>query len=378
MIDPIALTQSLIQCKSLTPRQDGALDLVQRYLTPLGFNCVRLPFGQDEAMVDNLYARLGESSPNFCFAGHIDVVPPGDLSQWSSDPFLGEIKQGNLYGRGAVDMKGGVAAFLAAIGRFTPEHSVNGSISVLLTSDEEGKALNGTRKVLQWLKHQAQTIDACLLAEPTNPSRLGQAIKIGRRGSLSASLAVFGSQGHSAYPDSFDNPIPRLIQCLSLLTHSPLDQGTSEFEPSSLTVTSLETDTLVSNMTPSQAKARLNIRFNPLQSGQSLTAWLHSQIGSVTERYDLKATVSNEAFLTEDTPLRQIVSSVIEDRFGSPPLLSTQGGTSDGRFLKDYCPVVEFGLVGKTMHQVDEHVALDDLERLTQVYLDILKRYFSA
>ena len=217
MIDPIAFTQSLIQCKSLTPRQDGALDLVQRHLTPLGFDCVRLPFGQDEAMVDNLYARLGESSPNFCFAGHIDVVPPGDLSQWSSDPFLGEIKQENLYGRGAVDMKGGVAAFLAAIARFIPENSVNGSISVLLTSDEEGKALNGTRKVLQWLKHQQQTIDACLLAEPTNPSRLGQAIKIGRRGSLSASLTVFGSQGHSAYPDSFDNPIPRLIQCLSLL-----------------------------------------------------------------------------------------------------------------------------------------------------------------
>jgi succinyl-diaminopimelate desuccinylase len=373
--DPVALAQALIRCPSVTPADGGALDVVEEALRALGFVCHRLTF--DEAggpPVENLYARLGEGSPHLAFAGHTDVVPPGDPAAWRVDPFAGEVLDDVLYGRGAVDMKGAIAAFVAATARFLGEHRPAGSISLLITGDEEGPALNGTRKLLGWLKEQGTTLDACVVGEPTNPARLGEMIKIGRRGSLTGWLSVPGVQGHSAYPERADNPIPRLLAMLGALTTEALDGGSAYFQPSELVITSVDVGNPVTNLIPAEARATFNIRFNDRHSASMLEARLRKQLDAVG-RYELRTAGHGEAFVTEPGPFSELLESVIERELGITPELSTSGGTSDARFIKEACPVVEFGLVGATIHQVDECVPLADLEALTRVYRALLAAY---
>jgi succinyl-diaminopimelate desuccinylase len=374
--DPVALAQALIRCPSVTPADGGALGVIEEALRALGFACHRLTFGEDRTSpVENLYARLGEGSPHLAFAGHTDVVPPGDPAAWRVDPFAGAVLDDVLYGRGAVDMKGAIAAFVAATARFLAEHRPAGSISLLITGDEEGPALNGTRKLLGWLKQQGITLDACVVGEPTNPSRLGEMIKIGRRGSLTGWLTVPGVQGHAAYPERADNPIPRLLAMLGALTVEPLDGGSAYFQPSELVITSVDVGNPVTNLIPAEARATFNIRFNDRHSLSSLEARLRKQLDAVPGRYELRIEGHGEAFVTEPGPFSELLESVIERELGMTPELSTSGGTSDARFIKDACPVVEFGLVGATIHQVDEGVPLADLEALTRVYRALLAAY---
>jgi succinyl-diaminopimelate desuccinylase len=376
LTDPVALTQALIRCPSVTPADHGALAVVEDALARLGFACHRLTFGDDGgAPVGNLYARLGEGAPHLAFAGHTDVVPPGDPAAWRVDPFAGLVQDGMLYGRGAVDMKGAIGAFLAATARFLAEHRPAGSISWLITGDEEGPAVNGTRKLLAWLNEQGTRLDACVVGEPTNPSRLGEMIKIGRRGSLTGWLSVPGTQGHAAYPERADNPIPRLLAMLRALSAEPLDAGSAYFQPSELVITSVDVGNPVSNVIPGAARATFNVRFNDRHSASSLEARLRRQLDGVGGRYELRTEVSGEAFVTQPGPFSELLESLIERELGLTPELSTSGGTSDARFIKDVCPVVEFGLVGATIHQVDERVAVADLEALTRVYRALLVSY---
>ena len=376
LTDPVSLTQALIRCPSVTPADHGALAVVEDTLSRLGFRCRRLTFEESgTAPVDNLYARLGTGAPNLAFAGHTDVVPPGDTAAWRVEPFSGELIDGAIYGRGAVDMKGAIAAFIAATARFLAGHQPAGSISFLITGDEEGPAVNGTRKLLAWLEEQGETLDACLVGEPTNPTRLGEMIKIGRRGSLSGELIVHGTQGHTAYPERADNPIPRLLAMLGALTAEPLDHGSAHFQPSELVLTSVDVGNATSNLIPAEARATFNVRFNDRHSAGSLEARLRELLDTVGGRYELQTRASAEAFVTQPGPLTDLLESLIEHELGLLPELSTSGGTSDARFIKDVCPVVEFGLVGATIHQVDEHVAIADLEALTRVYRALLARY---
>jgi succinyl-diaminopimelate desuccinylase len=371
--DPVALAQALIRCPSVTPEDKGALGVVERALDQMGFRCHRLKFEESgTAPVDNLYARLGESAPNLCFAGHTDVVPPGDLDSWQVDPFAGEIRNGVLYGRGAVDMKGATACFLAATARFLERHRPEGSISFLITGDEEGPAINGTRKVLAWLRQRRETLDACLVGEPTSAERLGDTIKIGRRGSLSARLTVRGVQGHVAYPERADNPLPRLLGMLQALSAEPLDAGSEHFQPSELVITSVDVGNAASNLIPAEARAAFNIRFNDRHTARTLEAALRARLDASGGDYRLEADSGAEAFLTMPGPFTDLLQALIERELGIVPALSTSGGTSDARFIKDVCPVVEFGLVGATIHQVDERVPVPDLEALTRVYLALL------
>ncbi|SMF07762.1 succinyldiaminopimelate desuccinylase [Tistlia consotensis] len=385
--DPLDLTQRLIRCPSVTPAEGGALDLLQSELEALGFACTRLVFEEEgTAPVDNLYARLGTAQPNFCFAGHTDVVPPGDPADWSTDPFESQIVEGELIGRGASDMKGAIAAFVAAAGRFLAGRSgtpagFGGSISLLITGDEEGPSINGTRKVLGWLAGQGETLDACLVGEPTNPDALGDMVKIGRRGSLTGTLTVFGKQGHTAYPHLADNAAHRLVRMLGALIAEPLDQGTEHFQPSTLQISTIDVGNPASNVVPGKATAAFNIRFNDSHSGASLERWLRTTLDGVAAesgggRYELAVRVSGESFLTPPGPLSETLAGAIEAVTGRRPELSTTGGTSDARFIKDHCPVAEFGLVGKTMHQVDERAAVADLETLTRIYAKALEDYF--
>jgi len=377
--DPVVLAQSLIRCPSVTPEDNGALDVVAAALTRLGFACHRLRFEEpDTAPVDNLYARLGDGQPNLAFAGHTDVVPPGDLDAWQVPPFAGEVRGGELYGRGAVDMKGAIACFIAAAARFLEEHRPAGSISLVITGDEEGLAINGTRKVLAWLKERGETLDACLVGEPTNPTRLGEMIKIGRRGSLTGHLSVLGVQGHAAYPERADNPIPKLLAMLQALSGEPLDGGSEHFQPSELVITSVDVGNPVSNVIPAEARATFNIRFNDQHTAKSLTAWIERKLASVGDAHRLEVRSDAAAFVTPAGPFTELLESVVERELGIVPELSTTGGTSDARFIRDLCPVVEFGLVGATIHQVDERVALADLEALTQVYQALLTSYVKA
>jgi succinyl-diaminopimelate desuccinylase len=374
--DPVALAQALIRCPSVTPEDGGALDLVEEALRALGFTCHRLTFSDaGSAPVQNLYARLGDGAPHLAFAGHTDVVPPGDPAAWRVDPFAGEVLEGELYGRGAVDMKGAIAAFVAAVARFLAEHRPAGSISFLITGDEEGPAINGTSRLLGWLKERGTTLDACLVGEPTNPSRLGEMIKIGRRGSLTGWLTVAGVQGHAAYPERADNPIPRLLAMLGTLSAEPLDGGSAYFQPSDLVITSVDVGNPVTNVIPAEARATFNIRFNDRHSASALEARLRKKLDAVPGRYELRVESSAEPFVTEPGPFSELLESVIERELDITPELSTSGGTSDARFIKDACPVVEFGLVGATIHQVDERVALADLEALTRVYRALLAAY---
>ena len=379
-IDALGLAQALIRCPSVTPRDEGVLDVLTAALEGLGFVCHRLTFSHDGAAdVANLYARRGTAAPNFCFAGHVDVVPVGDAAAWSADPFAAEVREGHLYGRGAADMKGAIACFAAAAARFlarAPDFA--GSISLLITGDEEGPAINGTAKVLRWMAERGERIDCCLVGEPTNPNRLGETIKIGRRGSLNARLVVRGVQGHSAYPELADNPIPRLIAMLAAITDEPLDDGSDHFDPSTIAITTVDVGNPASNVIPASASAAFNARFNDRYTAAAVEAWLRRRLDGVGGGYELEVAVSGEAFVTPPGELSDLIAAAIEARKGEVPALGTGGGTSDARFIKDVCAVAEFGLVGRTMHKVDERVALDDLEALTDIYADVLGRYFAS
>jgi succinyl-diaminopimelate desuccinylase len=378
LTDPVALTQALVRCPSITPEDAGALDVVEGALARLGFRCHRLTFeAPGTAPVANLYARLGSARPNIAFAGHTDVVPPGDIAAWHPAPFAAELVDGHVHGRGAVDMKGAVACFIAAVARMIGERDPAGSISCLITGDEEGAAVNGTRKLLGWMREQGELPDACLVGEPTNPQHLGETIKIGRRGSMTGHLTVHGVQGHVAYPERADNPIPRLLRLLDALTHEPLDAGSAHFQPSELVITTVDVGNPASNVIPASARATFNIRFNDCHTAASLEAWLREQLRRLDDRHDLVVSTSGEAFVTSHGPLTALLAGAIRDETGRAPELSTSGGTSDARFIKDVCPVVEFGLVGQTMHQVDERVAVADLEALTRVYRTFLERYLA-
>ncbi len=380
-IDALGLARDLIRCPSVTPEDGGALEVLEAALERLGFTCHRLRFSQPgTADVDNLYARLGSDPPNFCFAGHTDVVPVGDAEAWSVDPFGAEVVDGHLCGRGAADMKGAVACFVAATARFLERRRgrVPGSLSLLITGDEEGVAVNGTAKVLAWMGEHGEAIDACIVGEPTCPKRLGEMIKIGRRGSMTGRLAVHGSQGHVAYPELADNPIPRLIRMLSAVTAAPLDEGGAHFQPSNLELTTVDVGNPVDNVIPASARATFNIRFNDSHTARSLERWLRQSFDAIGGAYELELRVGGEAFLTPPGPLSELVAGAVRETLGIEPELSTSGGTSDARFIKDHCPVAELGLVGRTMHKVDERVSLDDLAALTEVYLAVLDAYFPA
>jgi succinyl-diaminopimelate desuccinylase len=377
--DPLQLSQALIRCASVTPTDAGALGVVQDALTAIGFTCVRLPFSEPgTADVDNLYARIGSAAPNFCFAGHTDVVPVGDAAAWTTDPFGGEVRDGRLYGRGAADMKTAIACFIAAAGSFIARHGPDfgGSISLLITGDEEGPSINGTRKVLSWLRERGERLDGCLVGEPTNPAELGDMIKIGRRGSLNAALTVHGVQGHAAYPHLADNPIPRLLRMLSALTGAELDAGTAYFGASHLAITSIDVGNKAANVIPARARAAFNIRFNDLHTSASLREWIDGCCASVGGRYTLETECSGEAFLTPPGPLSRVIANAVTAVTGRTPTLSTTGGTSDARFIKDVCPVAEFGMVGATAHMIDENVPVADLARLTAIYLAVLEATF--
>ncbi|MGF1609953.1 MAG: succinyl-diaminopimelate desuccinylase [Kiloniellales bacterium] len=378
--DPIALARRLIRCPSVTPADAGALDVLQGALEALGFVCHRLPFEEPgTASVDNLYARLGHRGPNFCFAGHTDVVPVGDATAWSLDPFGGVLRDGKLYGRGAVDMKGAIAAFVAATAAFLDRRSPDfgGSISLLVTGDEEAEAINGTRKMLGWLAARDERLDACLVGEPTSDQRLGDTVKIGRRGSMNGRLTVFGIQGHSAYPQLADNPAHRLIAMLQPVLGEPFDQGSEFFQASSLQVTSIDIGNPATNMIPAQATAAFNIRFNDLHSSASIERRLRERFNASRARYELQISVSGESFLSPPGPLSDSLVAAVQQVTGEAPRLGTGGGTSDARFIKDHCPVAELGLLNATAHKVDEHTSLDDLERLTAIYGAVLDSYFA-
>lgn len=378
-LDPVLLTQTLIRCPSVTPADAGALGVLSDVLKGLGFECHPLRFEQPgTAPIDNLYARFGTGSPHFCFAGHTDVVPPGDLSGWSVDPFAADIKGERLFGRGAADMKGGIAGFVAAVSGFLAENpAFGGSISLLITGDEEGPAINGTKKMLEWLAARGETIDACVVGEPTNPRSLGEMMKIGRRGSLSGTISVQGVQGHVAYPHLADNPIPKMVKLLTALGSGALDDGTAHFQPSNLEVTTVDTGNPTSNLIPGSVTASFNVRFNDSFSGKTLEALVRNRLDSAGVPYDLKVSISGESFFTPPGPLSALVAGAVETVLGVTPELSTTGGTSDARFIRSYCPVVEFGLVGQSMHKVDENLRLADLAALTQIYRVMLDRYFA-
>ncbi|MCW5751645.1 MAG: succinyl-diaminopimelate desuccinylase [Alphaproteobacteria bacterium] len=379
MIDPVALARQLIRCPSVTPDDAGALGALAAALEKLGFVCHRLRFAAPGTPdVDNLYARWGTGGRHFCFAGHTDVVPVGDRAGWSIDPFAAEIVDGQLYGRGAADMKGAIAAFVAAAGRFLARHGrdFGGSISLLITGDEEGPAINGTAKVLDWLAARGERLDACLVGEPTNPTRLGEMVKIGRRGSLTGRLRVLGAQGHVAYPHLADNPIPRLVRTLAALLARRLDEGNADFQPSNLEVTSIDVGNPASNVIPAEARAILNIRYSTEQTGAGLEAWLRETIARGAGAHELGIEHGADPFLTPRGRLSEVVSAAIRDVTGIIPELSTTGGTSDARFIRKHCPVVEFGLVGQTMHKVDEQVRLADVRAIADIYLAVLERWF--
>lgn len=380
-IDPIALTGDLVRCASVTPRDEGALDVLEAALARLGFTCHRLPFSTDgTADVDNLYARLGTQSPNFCFAGHTDVVPTGNINSWSGDPFSGEVKDNVLFGRGATDMKGAIGAFVGAVAKLVSNGAPNGSISFLITGDEEGPAINGTVKMLEWLVTEGEKIDHCLVGEPTNPTKLGEMIKIGRRGSLNAKLEILGAQGHVAYPHLADNPIPRLLEILQRLQHHVFDEGTPYFQPTNLEVVTIDVGNGATNVIPGHVSAGFNIRFNNLHTEASLISFLTKSLDQYCEElggsYTLEAKASGEAFVTEPCAFTDIVTRSVEDVCGPRPELSTSGGTSDARFITQVCPVVEFGLISQTMHKFDEHAKVSDIQDLSEIYLHILKDYF--
>lgn len=389
--DPGENLASLIRCASVTPAEGGALTALAQMIAPLGFSIERPIFTEEGTPdVENLYARLGAGGPHLMFAGHTDVVPVGDEAAWTHPPFSAAIEAGEMFGRGAVDMKGGIACFVAGLARHVERKGpLKGSVSLLITGDEEGPSINGTAKLLDWATRRGESWDAALVGEPTNPERLGDMIKIGRRGSLSATLIVNGRQGHAAYPHLADNPIPGALALASALIDPPLDQGSEDFQRSNLELTTLDVGNPASNVIPAKASITFNIRFNDLWTVESLQAEILRRVELAAKTYDKghgrEAKLAydlhwkdrpSHVFLTRDDRLINLLSGSIEAVTGRRPVLSTTGGTSDARFIKDYCPVVEFGLVGQTMHMVDERVALSDLEELTEIYARFIADWF--
>jgi succinyl-diaminopimelate desuccinylase len=377
--DPINLAQALIRCASVTPVDAGAMDVLEQALAGLGFRCRRMRFGDTE----NLYARMGVASPNLCFAGHTDVVPVGDAASWRSDPFEGVLSNGVLHGRGAVDMKGAIAAFVSAVSEVLATGPVKGSLSFLITGDEEGPALDGTVKVVQALKVEGEVIDHCVVGEPSSSSTLGDMIKVGRRGSVNAWIAVEGVQGHVAYPDRAANPVPVLAKLVDRLSAHRLDDGYPEFQPSNLEVVDLTVGNPATNVIPAKASARLNIRFNPNHTGGALVQWLgkaceEANLGFKGRVWLEKTAISGEAFYTEPGPFVALVAEAVKAATGRTPDLSTSGGTSDARFIRALCPVVEFGLVGTSMHMVNEGAPVEEIRALAKAYATIIRRYFET
>lgn len=384
-IDPIDLAIQLLRCRSITPEDDGALDLLSNVLSTLGFQCDRHVFATpDSAPVNNLFARIGNTPPLLCFAGHTDVVPPGDLQLWSNPPFEPQHDSSTIVARGVADMKGAVAAFTAAAAQWLAERSsttdLPGSLGLIITGDEEGPAINGTVKLLAWMKQAGHQIDHCLVGEPTNPERLGEMIKIGRRGSLSAMLTVIGEQGHVAYPHQTVNPLPALARIITRLSTTQLDSGTDHFDPSNLEFTALQCEPWVSNVIPGTARALFNIRFNTLHNADKLWEWL-SEVATIAAKpaqIKMQRISASEAFLSQADPFMIHLENAIRNETGLTPIRSTTGGTSDARFIKDYCPVVEFGLVNKTIHKINEEAHRDDIIALTRIYHHFIDRYFAA
>ncbi len=388
--DPIENLATLIRCPSVTPAEGGALTALAAMLEPLGFTVERMVASEPGMPdIENLYARIGTEGPHLMFAGHTDVVPVGDAAAWTHDPFGAEISGGEMFGRGAVDMKGGIACFVAAVARHIERNGPpKGSVSFLITGDEEGPAVNGTSKLLQWAAERGERWDACLVGEPTNPDQLGDMIKIGRRGSVSGTLTVRGVQGHAAYPHLADNAVRGVIALTDALMHPPFDAGTENFQPSNLEVTTIDVGNRATNVVPAEASASFNIRFNDAWTAETVMAEIVRRLdaaardeklrpGRAPVRYDIKwAERPSHVFLTRNNQLIASLSGAVEAVTGRAPKLSTTGGTSDARFIKDYCPVVEFGLVGQTMHMVDERVAVADLETLTVIYETFIARWF--
>ena len=376
MIDPAALTADLIRCASVTPQEGGALQLLDRLLTAHGFHCTRV----DRGDVSNLFARWGRGK-TFGFNGHTDVVPVGNLEAWSVDPFGAEIRDGFLYGRGATDMKSGVAAFAAAAIDFVEETPPDGSVVLAITGDEEGPAKDGTVALLDWMQAQGERMDHCLVGEPTCPNVMGEMMKIGRRGSMNGYFTVTGIQGHAAYPHRANNPLPAMARLLDQLSSASLDAGTEHFDASTLAVVTIDTGNPATNVIPAQCRATVNIRFNDAHSGARLTEWLQEHANKVAQvfdvRIDLDVSISGESFMTPPGELSDLVARAIQIETNRTPALSTSGGTSDARFVQHHCPVVEFGLVGKTMHQVDERVEIAQIHQLKAIYTRILRDYFA-
>ena len=378
-VDPVEFAAELIRRPSVTPRDEGALSVLGERLERLGFSCHHLTFEEEGAdPIANLYARFGSAGPNLCFAGHTDVVPVGAADQWSFEPFSAAIRDGVLCGRGAVDMKGAIAAFTAAAERFLAARGPGfaGSISYLITGDEEGVAINGTRKVLSWLKERGEKIDACVVGEPTSATQIGDMVKIGRRGSMTGRIVVDGVQGHVAYPHLADNAAHRLVRLVEALIAEPLDAGTEHFQASGLQITTIDIGNPTTNIIPGEAKATFNIRFNDLWTSATLKDWVAQRLDAVGNPYKLAWEVSGESFLVPPGIVSDCLTGAIQDVTGRTPELSTTGGTSDARFIHAYCPCAEFGLVSQTMHKVDERVDIADLAQLTAIYGGFLERFF--
>ena len=376
-ISELKLAKDLIRKPSITPKDAGAINLLAKNLRSIGFNCKIINFKN----IKNLYAKLGKSSPNFCYAGHTDVVPPGNIKNWTTNPFKPIVRNNKLIGRGANDMKASIACFVAAVSRFKNENkNFKGSISLLITGDEEGIAVNGTKRLIKYLKRKREKINFCIVGEPTNPNKLGEMIKIGRRGSLTGRLTIIGSQGHVAYPHRANNPSSTLIKILKKIKDLKLDKGTKNFQPSNLEVTKINIDNHADNVIPGSAEAVFNIRFNDKHSSSSLKSKLNKIFKSVTKanksRFKITYEVSGEAFLTKPNKTTYMVQNIVKKVTGLKPKLSTSGGTSDARFIKNIAPCLEFGLVGKTMHKIDESVSVSDLKKLTKIYENILVSYF--
>ena len=381
-INEVSLAKDLVKCKSVTPKDDGAINIVAKNLKKLGFKCQIMEFQEKgTAKIKNLYARIGKSSPNFCFAGHTDVVPVGDLKSWTVNPFGGVIKNQKLIGRGVSDMKGSIACFISAVSEFLKKNKkLKGSISFLITGDEETIAINGTQKVIEKLIQKKEKIDFCIVGEPTNENKLGDMIKIGRRGSITGHLTILGTQGHVAYSYTYNNPSTVIVEILNNIKKLKLDSGNKDFQPSNLEVTKITIDNTADNVVPAEAKASFNIRFNNLHTSSSLKKKLNKIFSSITKKskanYKIKYNVSGESFLTKPSKTVYMIKNVIKKSTKINPVLSTTGGTSDARFIKKIAPCIEFGLIAKTIHQVDEMARVADLKKLKNIYLDILVNYF--
>ena len=376
--NPIELTKTLINCRSVTPENDGAIEQVSHWLEEIGFKSEILNFEEEgTASIKNLWSKMGSKGPTICFAGHTDVVPTGNIDEWSSDPFDANEVNDKIIGRGAADMKGSIASFISATNRFVKEYpDFPGSIGFIITGDEEGCAINGTKKILTWMKSNNISFDDCLVGEPTNPNSLGEMIKIGRRGSVNGVITVKGVQGHVAYPHLADNPIPKLIKILKNLINQKLDDGTEHFQPSNIEITSIDIGNTATNVIPKEASANFNIRYNDIFDREKIEEEVHNRIRSLNYDYSIKFEHSGDSFLTSPGKLTKNLSEIIEDQTGNTPELSTSGGTSDARFIKDYGNVVEFGLIGATMHKVDESASIKDIKNLTEIYYQLLKKYF--